>query len=403
MIQASKWASIAVLCLCQVAVMALWFSASAVIPSLTAEYGLSGFTQSLLTSSVQAGFVAGSLVSALFGLADRLDPRRFFMAAALVAAAANYGILLVEPAWAWVVLLRFATGACMAGVYPVGMKLVSTWSRGDMGLMIGILIGAITLGTASPHLFNAMGGLDWRFTLAVSSASALLGALAINLVRLGPRTKASSDFHPAEVLWAWRIKTIRLANLGYLGHMWELFAMWAWIGVFLHASFARTLTPEVAPSAAKLVTFATIGIGALGCLAGGVFADRLGRTTVTMAAMAVSGACAATVGLLYGGSPLLLSLLCLVWGVAIVADSAQFSASVVELSKPELVGTMLTLQTALGFTLTLVTIHLMPLWIDWLGWRYAFMPLALGPFLGVWAMARLRAHPDSLRLANGRR
>jgi len=402
-IQASKWASIAVLCLCQVAVMALWFSASAVIPSLTAEYRLSGFTQSLLTSSVQAGFVAGSLVSALFGLADRLDPRRFFMAAALVAAAANAGILLVEPAWAWVVLLRFVTGACMAGVYPVGMKLVSTWSRGDMGLMIGLLIGAITLGTASPHLFNAMGGLDWRFTLAVSSASALLGALAINLVGLGPRTKAASGFHPAEVLWAWRIETIRLANLGYLGHMWELFAMWAWIGVFLHASFALTLAPETAPGAAKLVTFATIGVGALGCLAGGVFADRLGRTTVTMAAMVVSGACAATVGLLYGGSPVLLSVVCLVWGIAIVADSAQFSASVVELSKPELVGTMLTLQTALGFTLTLVTIHLMPLWVEWMGWRYAFMPLAVGPFLGVWAMARLRAHPDSLRLANGRR
>ncbi len=403
MIQASKWASIAVLCLCQVAVMALWFSASAVIPSLTAEYGLSGFTQSLLTSSVQAGFVAGSLVSAIFGPADRLDPRRFFMAAALVAAAANYGILLVEPAWSWVVLFRFVTGACMAGVYPVGMKLASTWSRGDMGLMIGLLIGAITLGTASPHLFNALGGLDWRFTLAVSSASALLGALAINLVGLGPRTKAGSGFHPAEVLWAWRIKTIRLANLGYLGHMWELFAMWAWIGVFLHASFARTLTPEVAPSAAKLVAFATIGIGALGCLAGGVVADRLGRTTVTMGAMVVSGVCAATVGLLYGGSPVLLSLVCLVWGVAIVADSAQFSASVVELSKPELVGTMLTLQTALGFTLTLVTIHLMPLWVDWLGWRYAFAPLAVGPFLGVWAMARLRAHPDAVQLAGGRR
>jgi MFS family permease len=399
----SKWASLAVLCFCQVAVMALWFSASAVIPSLTAEYGLSGFMQSLFTSSVQAGFVVGSLTSAVLGLADRLDPRRFFMAAALVAALANYAILLIEPASPWVVLFRFVTGACMAGVYPVGMKHVSTWARGDMGLLVGLLVGALTLGSASPHLFNAIGGLDWRFTLMASSVSALVAALAINLAGIGPNIHAVSGFHPSDVLWAWRIKSVRLANFGYLGHMWELFAMWAWVGVFLHASFAQTLAPEVAPTAARLATFATVGIGALGCLAGGVFADRLGRTTLTMLAMAVSGACAATVGLLYGAAPWLLTLVCLIWGVAIVADSAQFSASVVELSKRHLVGTMLTVQTALGFTLTLITIHLMPLWVDWLDWRYAFLPLAIGPFLGVWAMARLRAHPDAARLAGGRR
>jgi MFS family permease len=272
-----------------------------------------------------------------------------------------------------------------------------------MGLMVGLVAGAVTLGSAMPHLFNALGGIDWRFTLAAASASALVAGFAINLAGTGPNNQAPGRFHPRDVLWAWRVKSVRLANLGYLGHMWELYAMWAWVAVFLHASFAQVMAPEVASTAAKLVTFATVGVGALGCLAGGLFADRLGRTTLTILAMAVSGACAVTVGFLYGGSPWLLSLLCLVWGIAIVADSPQFSASVAELSRPELVGTMLTLQTALGFTLTLITVHLMPLWVEALGWRYAFAPLAVGPALGVWAMIRLRAHPDSAKLAGGRR
>ena len=161
--------------------------------------------------------------------------------------------------------------------------------------------------------------------------------------------------------------------------------------------------PKSSPTVAKLVTFATVGIGAVGCVAGGLFADRLGRTTLTMLAMGVSGACAATVGLLFGGDPWLLSAVCLLWGISIVADSAQFSASVAELSDRAYVGTMLTVQTAIGFTLTLVTIHLMPVFVEALGWRYAFLPLAIGPFLGVWAMARLRADPDATKLAGGRR
>lgn len=348
--------------------------------------------------------MVGTLTSALLGLADRLDPRRFFMVSTIVAAAANASILLMDPTSLGVLFARFLTGACMAGVYPVGMKMMSTWAKDDLGMLVAILVGALTLGSAAPHLFNAFGGVDWRFTIGATSVSALSAALVINFVALGPKQIIAQSFAYHQLTNAFRKRALRLANFGYLGHMWELYAMWATIGIFLNASFHLNSGGYDPAFSARTATFVVMGIGGVvGCLAGGYLADKIGRTAVTMGAMVLSGFCAAVVGLFFGTHPLLLTAICLFWGITVVADSAQFSASIAELSEPELIGTMLTVQTCAGFLLSLLTIHLMPVFIDLVGWHYAFMPLALGPFFGVWAMGRLRLEPAAVRLAGGKR
>jgi MFS family permease len=404
---AGKAANLALIVAAQVMALALWFSGTAAGPGMAREAVQAGpGFQALLTGAVQAGFVAGTLASALLALPDRFDPRRVFAIAALTGAAANAAILLLPPGADAVIAARFATGMTLAGVYPVGMKLAAGWAdRGDAGWVIGLVVGGLTLGSASPHLVNALGGLDWRATLAVASLAAVASAGLIGLSRPGPRHAAAARFRPGAALDLWRNGGMRLVTLGYLGHMWELYAMWAWVGLYLAASSAAwhgETTAQAGAGSSALATFAVIAAGAPGCVAAGRLADRIGRVRVTVGAMAISGACCLLAGPAYGLHPALTTALCLLWGVAVVADSAQFSAALAELSDPALTGTMLTLQTCFGFALTLFTIQLMPVLVGYAGWGGAFAVLAAGPALGIVAMVRLRHSAAAARLAGGR-
>lgn len=385
----TKTQSILILVIAQVSALSLWFISSAVLPDMLREFSISAGRQAALNSAVPAGFVLGALTSALLGLSDRFDPRRLFFICACVASASGFGLLVFEPGSNASIAMRFITGAMLAGVYPVGMKIAVGWGKEDRGLLVGLLVGALTFGSASPHLVAWLGEAEWRATIKIVSSFTLVSALLILFARLGPHHAKSPAFKMSSITQAWTNKRVRYAYLGYFGHMWELYAMWAWIGVACYASYSLTMNDAQAVSFAKITAFIAIGLGGVACFFGGYWADKIGKERVTIIAMTFSFLGAVATAFTFGSAPWLTFIAVVVWGIAIIPDSPQFSALVADGAPPEIAGSLMTFQTAIGFALTIFTVQITPYVVSWTSWPTVILIMGVGPLFGIYFMRKL--------------
>ncbi|MDE3173543.1 MAG: MFS transporter, partial [Gemmatimonadota bacterium] len=388
-----RWRQLGLLSCAELFGMSLWLAAAAVGPQLAERWRLTESQTGWLVTIVQFGFVLGTAATAVLNLADIVPSKRLFAGSALLGAAAN-ALLVHAPTYHAALALRLVTGFALAGVYPPAMKMIATWFRSRRGLGIGTVVGALTIGKASPYLVHAFPGAGVTLVLYTVSGFAALGALIVALgYDDGPYAFPARPFSWSLVGTVYRERTWRLATAGYLGHMFELYSMWTWAPVFIAASAAASGMAAGARTGeiASLVSFLAIAAGGAGCVWGGLVADRRGRTWLVTVAMAASGCCALLVGLTFGGAFWVTAAVAVVWGFFVVADSAQFSTLVTESVPPHSVGTALTLQTSLGFLLTMISIQLVPPVQAAVGWRWAFAMLAVGPASGIAAIRRLVA------------
>lgn len=385
-----KMRAISLLLLAEIAAMSLWFVSAAILPDMLREIHMSPFSQAALSSAVQVGFVLGALISAILGLADRYDPRRVFALSAIGAGIVNALLLIVVPGSFLAILARTITGMLLAGVYPVGMKIAVGWGDKDRGFLIGALVGALTLGSALPHLMALGGGTHWRQTVAIASGAAVFSGIISLFITLGPHHAIAPKFNPKTIFSAWTNKRVRLAYIGYLGHMWELYAMWAWIATATAISYTAELGIEGAQYFSRITAFVAISAGGIASIFAGKIADRIGKAELTIFVMALSAGAAIATAITFGGPVWVTFIFVLIWGIFIIPDSAQFSAIVADVSPPDQAGSLMTFQTALGFALTIITVQASPALALIFGWPIVIATLAIGPILGIIAMLKLR-------------
>ena len=399
----SPWFALSIISICLVGAMSTWFSGTVILPELTLRSGLGESEMVWLTNAVQLGFVIGAIVLAFFNLSDSMPLILLIAFSCTLAAIANLLLIWTDTPLS-IIAVRLLTGVALSGVYPSVVKLIATWFQKSRGVAMGVIIGALTLGSAAPHFFRAMTpDTDWLIVIWVSSLMTFLaGMILVFFVSEGPFYFARTRCKPSQIIQVLNNKPLALVNIGYLGHMWELYAMWAWILTFAH--FLLNDFDWVPFGAPEYFSFFIVSIGAIGCVIAGYLSDIYGRCYITAALMLVSGSCAFSIGFLVNTSPFLVGLIALLWGLTIIADSGQFSAAVTELSEPNLVGTALTVQMAIGFGITMITIWLVPVFAQLFGgFQWMFLLLAPGPFIGAIAMLLLRRHPQSEKLALGKR